>query len=81
MILHDIFDFTLKYPTKHIYCVGAHALVSLEPCNLAGADIILLDKSVLSYSFIFHRFPKIVVSNHFIHLPIDMLTVFGVQSY
>ena len=60
-ILHNVFNFTPKDFTENFDSMGADTFVSLQACNLSGADIILLYKCVLRNAFLFHNIPEVII--------------------
>lgn len=63
-VFHNVPDLAMEYFTEDFDGVGADALISFEPCDLSGADMVLLDQSVLGDSLLLHNLPQIVVGNH-----------------
>ena len=63
-ILHNVFHIALQNSAKHIDGVCADAFISFQSCELAGADVVPLDQSVLGDAFFFQDLPEIVISNH-----------------
>lgn len=41
--LHDLTNGAVENSAKDLNCVGADAFISLQPCKLPGADVIVLD--------------------------------------
>ena len=73
-VFHNIADFAVQNFAKHFNRMGADALVALEPRDLSGADVMVLNKGVLRNSFLLHNVPEIVIGNHFKSAPLVYLT-------
>ena len=75
---------TIQYLAEHFYGVGTDTLVALHSSDLAGADTMFMNQSVLSNAFFAHGFPKAMIRNHAHILPInsqpslDILTDIGI---
>ena len=70
-VFHNVRNFTVQYPAKHINGVGTDTFVPFQPCKLTGTDVILLDQGILTDALFLHNIPEIIVRNHSIQAPLS----------
>ena len=56
-VVGNIADVAAQDPAKCLQCVGADAFVSFEAGDLRGANMVMLDESILGNSTLFHKRP------------------------
>lgn len=75
----NIADIAVQNAAKNLQRMGADAFISLQACDLAGTDVILLDQRILRNPLLLHRHPKIIIGYHmFTHFLLDIITERGV---
>ena len=56
-VFHDIAHLAMENFAEYFYRVRADAFVALQPCDLPGADMILMDQRILRNAAIVHDRP------------------------
>ena len=63
-VFHNVLHLAVEDPAKDLNGVGADAFVALEPGQLTGTDVVLLDERVLKDPSVLHNVPEIIIGNH-----------------
>ena len=63
-VFHNVLHLAVENSAKDLNGVGADAFVALEPGQLTGTDVVLLDERVLGDPSVLHNVPEIIIGNH-----------------
>ena len=80
-VLHNIPDLAVQNPTKTLDGVGADALISFQPGDLAWTDVVFLNEGVLADPAFLHPLPYILKTKQRCHPPLfslDIITEYGI---